>query len=78
MNPRLLNVVIVIDHPAQQFARAFQLLFPTAGNPAKCLLLVGSGRFYDLGFKRSVSWDIDLLGGYSWARRPRIGLQRAE
>lgn len=70
MNPRLLDVVIVIDHPAQQFARAFQLLSLQPGIRLNVCYWSVAARFYDPGFKRSVSWDIDLLAGYSWIAPP--------
>lgn len=61
-----LHVALVIDHPAQHFARAFQLL---ADEPSlRTHVYYGSvpENCYDADFARSVSWDIDLLGGYPW------------
>ena len=67
MTRETLGIALVIDHPAQQFARAFQLL---AADPRLrvhvCYGSTPKGG-YDPGFARPVSWDIDLLGGYPWS-----------
>lgn len=67
MTRRALGIALVIDHPAQHFVRGFQLL---AGEPGlRVHVCYGSvpERSHDAGFGRPVSWDIDLLSGYSWA-----------
>ena len=70
MSHRPIHIALVMDHPAQQFAHALQVLAVEPGvrldvyywSVAKC--------FYDPGFERSVSWDIDLLGDYPWTTSP--------
>lgn len=65
--------MLIIDHPAQQFARALQLLAAEPGLQMHVCYWSTPERSYDAGFGRSVSWDIDLLGGYPWAA-PGSGL----
>jgi hypothetical protein len=62
-----LSIALVIDHPAQHFVRAFQLL--SAEPSLRAHVCYGSTpeQGYDPGFGKAVSWDIDLLEGYSWA-----------
>lgn len=65
--PDVARVVIVLDHPAQHFSPAFRAL--DADDSVEVMVVYGhtpSGEHYDPGFGRSVSWDVDLLGGYSW------------
>jgi glycosyltransferase involved in cell wall biosynthesis len=62
-----LRVALVIDHPAQHFARAFQLLADEPGLRLHVVYWSTPENFYDTGFARPVSWDIDLLRGYPWA-----------
>ena len=64
------NVALVMDHPAQQFARALELFAIQPGIQLNVYYWSVAERFFDAGFERSVSWDIDLLGGYSWAAPP--------
>jgi len=66
-------MALVIDHPAQQFARAFQLLADEPGLQVHVYYWSTPESSYDVGFAGPVSWDIDLLGGYPWAA-PRSGL----
>ncbi len=63
---RALRVALVIDHPAQQFARALQLLADEPDLDVHVYYWSTSETSYDAGFARRVSWDIDLLGGYPW------------
>ena len=68
-----IRIALVIDHPAQHFARALQLL---AEDPALRLHVYywsTPENGYDAGFARPVSWDIDLLRGYPWGA-PGSGL----
>ena len=62
-----LGIALVIDHPAQHFARAFQLLAAEPGLQVHVCYGSTPEHGYDAGFARPVSWDVDLLGGYSWA-----------
>jgi glycosyltransferase involved in cell wall biosynthesis len=62
-----LRIALVIDHPAQQFARGLQLLADEPGLRVHVYYWCTPESSYDPGFARPVSWDIDLLGGYSWA-----------
>jgi len=71
--PQSLRIALVIDHPAQQFARAFQLLADESGLQVHVYYWSAPESSYDVGFARPVSWDIDLLGGYPWAA-PGSGL----
>ena len=73
MTREALRIVLVIDHPAQQFARALQLLADEPGLRVHVYYWSTPESSYDAGFARSVSWDIDLLGGYPWAA-PGSGL----
>jgi len=68
-----LGIALVIDHPAQQFARAFQLLAAEPGLRVNVCYGSTPERGFDAGFARQVSWDIDLLEGYPWAA-PGSGL----
>jgi glycosyltransferase involved in cell wall biosynthesis len=67
-----LRIALVIDHPAQQFARALQLLAHEPGLQLQVYYWSTPESGYDPGFARAVSWDIDLLDGYSCAA-PRSG-----
>jgi glycosyltransferase involved in cell wall biosynthesis len=67
MTGRPIRVALVMDHPAQQFTRGLQLL---SADPALEVLVYYwwvTKTFHDTGFNRTVSWDVDLLGGYAWA-----------
>ena len=66
MRPGPLRVALVIDHPAQHFARALQLLASEPGLQVHVYYGAVPEAGYDAGFARPVSWDIDLLGGYPW------------
>ena len=73
MTREALRIALVIDHPAQQFARAFQLLADEPGLRVHVYYWSTPESSYDPEFARQVSWDIDLLGGYPWAT-PGSGL----
>ena len=62
-----LGLALVVDHPAQHFVRGFQLLAAEPGLRVHVCYGTTPERSYDVGFARPVSWDIDLLAGYSWA-----------
>jgi glycosyltransferase involved in cell wall biosynthesis len=62
-----LRIALVMDHPAQHFARALQLLANEPGLRVHVYYWSTPERSYDAEFARPVSWDIDLLGGYPWA-----------
>ena len=62
-----LGIVLVIDHPAQHFVRAFQLLATEPRLRVHVCYGATPGRGFDSGFARVVSWDVDLLGGYPWS-----------
>jgi len=68
-----MRIVIVMDHPAQQFARALQLLADEPGLQMQVYYWSTPESSYDVGFARPVSWDIDLIGGYPCAA-PDSGL----
>jgi glycosyltransferase involved in cell wall biosynthesis len=65
-------VTVVIDHPAQHFTRALQLLSAEPGVQVHVCYWSAAERVRDAGFARSVSWDVDLLTGYPW-RAPEPG-----
>ena len=77
MSPGPVRLALVMDHPAQQFARAFQLLAAEPGIRLDVYYWSAAERFYDAGFKRSISWDTDLLSGYPGPPRQPAGLSRA-
>jgi glycosyltransferase involved in cell wall biosynthesis len=62
-----LSIALVLDHPAQQFVRGFQLLGAEPGLRVHVYYGSAPERSFDAGFARTVSWDIDLLGGYPWS-----------
>ena len=64
------DIAVVMDHPAQQFAQALRLLSGQPGMRLRVYYWSAAERMYDAGFDRTVSWDIDLLGGYDWAAPP--------
>jgi glycosyltransferase involved in cell wall biosynthesis len=66
-----------MDHPAQQFARALRALSDEPGMRLRVYYWSVADRVHDAGFDRSVSWDIDLLGGYNW-EAPRVGQSGAK
>jgi glycosyltransferase involved in cell wall biosynthesis len=66
------RVTMVIDHPAQHFTRALQILSAEPGVQLDVCYWSAAGRMHDAGFGRSVSWDVDLLRGYPW-RAPEPG-----
>ena len=68
-----MRIVLVMDHPAQQFARALRLLADEPGLQVQVYYWSTPESSYDPGFARQVSWDIDLLEGYPWAA-PGSGL----
>ena len=74
MSPGPVRLALVMDHPAQQFTRAFQLLAAEPGIRLDVYYWSTAERFYDAGFKRSISWDTDLLSGYQWAAPPAWSL----
>jgi glycosyltransferase involved in cell wall biosynthesis len=63
---RPLRIALVIDHPAQHFARGLQLLADDPDLRLHVYYWSTPENAYDAGFARSVSWDIDLLRGYPW------------
>jgi glycosyltransferase involved in cell wall biosynthesis len=69
---------LVMDHPAQQFAQALRLLASQAGMRLSVYYWSVEEHLYDAEFDRSLSWDIDLLGGYEWAAPPvtRFAIRR--
>jgi len=62
-----IRVALVMDHPAQQFTRGFQLLSAEPDINLQVYYWSVAASFLDPGFGRPVSWDVDLLGGYTWA-----------
>jgi glycosyltransferase involved in cell wall biosynthesis len=70
VSPSPVHLALVMDHPAQQFTRAFQLLAAEPGVRLDVYYWSTAKRFYDADFKRSISWDVDLLSGYQWAAPP--------
>lgn len=60
------RVVLLMDHPAQQFVRALQLLSEEKGIDAQVCYWSVADSVDSPEFGRPVSWDIDLLAGYNW------------
>ncbi|MGH3186230.1 MAG: glycosyltransferase family 4 protein [Streptosporangiaceae bacterium] len=71
-----LCIALVIDHPAQHFARALQLLAAEPGLRTHVLYGAIPEHSFDVGFARTISWDVDLLGGYPWSA-PETGWKTA-
>lgn len=68
--PEIIHGALLIDHPAQQFTRSLQLLGAMPGVDVQVYYWSAAKRFYDPGFDRSVTWDVDLLDGYSFKTPP--------
>jgi glycosyltransferase involved in cell wall biosynthesis len=60
------RAVLVMDHPAQHFTRALQLLGQQPDVELKVCYWSTQRHAFDQDFNRPVSWDVDLLGGYDW------------
>lgn len=60
------KVALIVDHPAQQFGRALQLLAEREDVRLQVYYWNVASELYDPGFDRSISWDVELLGGYLW------------
>ena len=71
MNNSLTRLVLIIDHPAQQFTRGLQILAATPGMTVTVLYSSVAKTFDDPGFDQEISWDVDLLGGYPWGAPKR-------
>jgi glycosyltransferase involved in cell wall biosynthesis len=67
---RPIRLAIVMHHPAQHFAPAFRRLSGEAGVDVQVYYWSVARSAHDTDFGRSVSWDVDLLGGYAWAAPP--------
>lgn len=67
MSNRPIRVVLIMDHPAQQFALALRRLAEDAEIRLQVYYWSIAESAYDVGFGRPISWDIDLLGGYAWS-----------
>jgi glycosyltransferase involved in cell wall biosynthesis len=60
-----LRATIAIDHPAQHFAAAFQMLAVDASIDLDVLYWRDiTGGYHDRSFGRDVTWDIDLVSGH--------------
>ena len=73
---RSARVVIVLDHPAQQFAEAFRLSGRSTVVDTTVLYWSTDEGAFDKGFDRSIRWDIDLTSGYRCIGR-RLGRGRS-
>jgi glycosyltransferase involved in cell wall biosynthesis len=67
MNHRPIRIALVMNHPAQHFTRALQLLSEETDLQVHVYYWSVPNRFHDPGFGRTITWDIDLLAGYAWA-----------
>jgi glycosyltransferase involved in cell wall biosynthesis len=67
MTGQPIRVALVMDHPAQQFTRGLQILSAEPGIEVVVYYWSVAKTFHDVGFDRTVAWDVDLLGGYPWA-----------
>jgi glycosyltransferase involved in cell wall biosynthesis len=70
---RSTRLAIVIDHPAQQFTRAFQSLSDQDGIEAQVYYWSVKRSVHDPDFGLPVAWDVDLLARYAWVA-PRDAL----
>jgi glycosyltransferase involved in cell wall biosynthesis len=70
MTGEQVRVALVMDHPAQQFTRAFELLSGEPGVRLRVFYWSAQQRRYEPGFGCWVSWDVDMLSGYRWAAPP--------
>lgn len=72
------KVLLVLDHPAQQFVAAFRR---TAKSTRLDLALLywtdNPNGHYDEHFAREIQWDIDLHSGYVWHVPAHRGLRKA-
>jgi glycosyltransferase involved in cell wall biosynthesis len=66
MTGRPVQVALVMEHPAQQFTSGFQLLSARPAIQLTVYYWSVATKLHDPGFGRSLSWDVDLLGGYEW------------
>jgi glycosyltransferase involved in cell wall biosynthesis len=62
-----IKVALAMDHPAQQFARAFEALNAQPDMDVRVLYWSAPRQAYDVGFGRPVAWDVELLNGYEWS-----------
>src|ERR1035441_3926050 len=67
MSERTIRVALAIDHPAQQFTKALQLLVADSGLDVHVYYWSTAQRYFDPGFDREISWDVNLFDGYSWS-----------
>lgn len=65
-----IRLALVMDHPAQQFARGLRLLASSEGLETNVYYWSIDARVSDPGFGRTITWDVDLLGGYSYQAPP--------
>jgi glycosyltransferase involved in cell wall biosynthesis len=61
-----IRLALVMHQPAQQFTRGLQMLSAEPGIQLQVYYWSVAKTFHDAGFDRTVSWDVDLLGGYAW------------
>jgi glycosyltransferase involved in cell wall biosynthesis len=66
MKGRSIRAALIMDHPAQQFTRGLQLLSTEAAVQLQVYYWSAAKSLDDPGFGRTVTWDVDLLGGYEW------------
>jgi glycosyltransferase involved in cell wall biosynthesis len=59
------RVALVMDHPAQHFALGLQLLADEPDVRVHVYYWSVARQVNDADFDRSISWDMDLLGGYT-------------
>lgn len=71
MNNSPTRLVLIIDHPAQQFTRGLQILAASPSMTVTVLYWSVAKTFHDPGFDQEVSWDVELLAGYAWAAPKR-------
>lgn len=62
------RLAIITTHPIQYYAPVFKLLHERGNIRIKVFYTLGSGHTakYDLGFGKTVNWDIPLLNGYNY------------
>ena len=66
MTGKPIRAALIMDHPAQQFTRGLQLLSTEPAIQLQVYYWSVAKSLDDPGFRRTVTWDVDLLDGYDW------------
>lgn len=69
---RPIRLALVMDHPAQHFASGLRYLAADPDLRVRVHYWSVAQQVDDADFDRSICWDTDLLGGYSWYAPPAL------